>query len=107
MSRNMRLAYASVDGILAQRDRLCRLRRRGRVSQAARREAARLTRVQRGALIGLVRLTGRAHQPVCLHQHVSTLRLRPKRKADDDEGSAKQQADYHDASVRGFIRVMK
>jgi hypothetical protein len=38
---------------------------------------------------------------------VSTLRLRPKRKADDDEGSAKQQADYHDAPVRGFIRVMK
>ena len=48
-----------------------------------------------------------ADQPVGLDQHVATFSLRPQRKADDDEGSAKQQAAYHYAPVRGFIRVMK
>jgi hypothetical protein len=46
------VGYASMDGTLAQCDRLCRVHRRGDVSQAAKREAARLTRVQRDALIG-------------------------------------------------------
>jgi len=36
------VGYASMDGTLAPCDRLCRLHRRGDVSQAARREAARL-----------------------------------------------------------------
>jgi hypothetical protein len=65
------VGYASMDGTLAPCDRLCRLHRRGDVSQAARREAARLTRVQRDALIGelgLVRLTVGTHQPLCLHR---------------------------------------
>jgi len=83
------VGYASMDGTLAPCDRLCRLHRRGDVSQAARREAARLTRVQRDALIGelgLVRLTVGTHQPLCLHQHfnMSAFRLRPKRRAVGD-----------------------
>jgi hypothetical protein len=36
-----------------------------------------------------------------------TLSLRPQRKADDDEGQAKQQADHHHAPVGRFVRVVK
>jgi len=33
--------------------------------------------------------------------------LRTQRKADDDEGKAKQQADHHDAPAGQFVRAVK
>jgi hypothetical protein len=41
-----------------------------------------------------------ANQPVGLDQRMTAFSLRPQRKADDDEGKAKQQADHHDAPAR-------
>jgi hypothetical protein len=48
-----------------------------------------------------------ADQPVCLDQHVASLSVRPQRKADDDDGKAKQQADHHDAAVGWFVGAVK
>ena len=60
-----------------------------------------------GASVCLVRFARGADQPVGLDQRVTAFSLRTQRKADDDEGKAKQQADHHDAPVGRFVRVVK
>jgi hypothetical protein len=38
---------------------------------------------------------------------MGALRLLPERKADRDEGQAKQQADHHHAAMGGSIGIVK
>jgi hypothetical protein len=63
--------------------------------------------VAHSALVRPVRFAGGAHQPVGLDQYMPAIRLCPERKADDDEGQAKQHADHHHAAVGRLIGIVK
>jgi hypothetical protein len=58
-------------------------------------------------LVRFAQFTRSADEPVGFYQCMTAFGLRSQRKADDDEGKAKQQADQHDAPVGRFVRVVK
>jgi hypothetical protein len=58
---------------------------------------------QRAALIRQRRLPRRQGQTIGFDEHAVVFRLRPGKKADKHEGSAKHQPHQHHPTVRAFV----